>query len=210
MKLWLIVPVKPFTVGKSRLAGALPAAERALLSRRMLHHVLARAAQANVLAGALVVSQDATVLDGVSWSQVAFVQERGEGLNRALEQGRQQALAWGADAILVLPADLPLLTADDIRGLYRLATNGTGIVIAPSADGGTNALLLRPATALRFAFGLHSFAYHCALAQLAGLPCQLFQSSTLSFDLDSPTDLATVTPLPAAVGANAALPHPCT
>ncbi len=194
MKLWLIVPVKPFAVGKSRLAEALPAAQRADLNRRMFHHVLTQAAQAEILAGALVVSQDATVLDGVSGLEVAFVQERSDGLNRALEQGRQQALAWGADAILVLPADLPLLTAADLRALYALATGGANVVIAPSGDGGTNALLLSPATALRFAFGTHSFAFHRSLALLADLSCRLFESPTLSFDLDSPTDLATLSP----------------
>ena len=194
MKLWLIVPVKPFAVGKSRLADALPAAQRADLNRRMLHHVLTQAAQAEILTGALVVSQDATVLDGVSWLEIAFVQERSDGLNRALEQGRQQAVTWGADAILVLPADLPLLTAADLRGLYALAASGANVVIAPSGDGGTNALLLHPATSLRFAFGTHSFAFHRSLALLADLPCQLFESPTLSFDLDSPTDLATLAP----------------
>lgn len=195
MKLWLIVPVKPFGVGKSRLAGVLSAAARARLSRRMLHHVLTQAAQANVLTGTLVVSRDATVLDGLPETEAILVQERGDDLNRALEQGRQQAVAWGADAILVIPADLPLLTAEDIRRLYLAATSGAGVVIAPSTDGGTNALLLRPATAIRFAFGPRSFAAHQALAHQAGLPCHRFQSPTLSFDVDWPTDLVTLTPL---------------
>jgi len=195
MNLWLIVPVKPFGVGKSRLAAALSAAARAQLSRRMLHHVLAQAAQANVLAGSLVVSRDPTVLDGLPARPARFVQEREDGLNRALEQGRQQALAWGADAILVLPADLPLLTAEDIRRLYHAATAADGVVIAPSSDGGTNALLLRPATAIPFAFGPHSFAAHQALAQQAGLRWRAFASPTLSFDVDWPTDLATLPPL---------------
>lgn len=195
MKLWLIVPVKPFGVGKSRLAGALSDPARARLSRRMFHHVLTQAAQANVLAGSLVVSRDAAVLDGLPEPQAIFVQERGTDLNRALEQGRQQAVAWGAEAILVLPADLPLLTAEDIRRLYLAATAADGVVIAPSTDGGTNALLLRPANAIHFAFGPHSFAAHQALAHQAGLPCLRFQSPTLSFDVDWPTDLTTLTPL---------------
>lgn len=195
MKLWLIVPVKPFGVGKSRLAGALSDPARARLSRRMLHHVLTQAAQANVLAGILVVSRDAAVLDGLTGTPAIFVQERGDGLNHALEQGRRQAVAWGADALLVIPADLPLLTADDIRRLALAATAGEGILIAPSTDGGTNALLLRPATAIPFAFGPHSFAAHQALAQQAGLRWRSIESPTLSFDVDWPTDLATLPPL---------------
>ena len=109
-------------------------------------------------------------------------------LINALVQARQAAVARGAEAILVLPVDLPLLTIDDVRKLYKLGAQQRGVVIAGSQDGGTNALLLRPPMAIDFAFGTDSFQRHSALAQLRGYPCQTLQSTTLAFDLDGPED----------------------
>ncbi|MEZ4862097.1 MAG: 2-phospho-L-lactate guanylyltransferase [Caldilineaceae bacterium] len=203
MKLWLIVPVKPFGEGKSRLNQALSIPERAWLSQQMFLNVLQQAKAAAQFAGVLVVSHDPAVLAAVNWRAVEHLPERGYGLNHALEQAQNQAILYGADAILVLPADLPLLTADDINQLVALSSphhhnaappsttqQATGqIVIAASQDGGTNALLLYPPRAIRFAFGNKSFARHCALAQAAGVALATYHSPTLAFDVDWPQDL---------------------
>ena len=69
------------------------------------------------------------------------------------------------------------------------------MVIAPSHDGGTNALLLHPPQTLTFAFGEQSFARHCTLAEQMRLTYHVFKSPTLSFDLDWPTDLRQLTML---------------
>ena len=109
-------------------------------------------------------------------------------LNNALGQARQEAIARGADAILVLPIDLPLLNIDDVNQLYKLGAEQHGVVIARSHDNGTNALLLRPPNVIDFAFGIDSFQHHCESASLAGYSCQQLKSTTLAFDLDGPED----------------------
>ena len=190
MKLWLLVPVKPFTEGKSRLADVLTEEARVALSQEMLARVLAQAHAAHVLAGVIVVSRDPQALAQANRAGVESVHENGHDLNLALVEASQQAMMHGAEAILVLPADLPLVTVADIRQLYALGQAQTGIVIAPSPDGGTNALLLRPPDAIPFAFGASSFARHLQLAQFAGVPVQVFESATVAFDLDWPADLA--------------------
>jgi 2-phospho-L-lactate guanylyltransferase len=189
MKLWLIVPVKPFSEGKSRLAAVLPPATRAVLSRRLFQHVLREAIASDLFAGILVVSRDLTVLDGLSSAAVALIPESGHELNQAIQQGRQAALQRGADAILVLPADLPRLHRGDLHALCAASTAPHSVVIVPSADNGTNALLLRPPHIINFAFGRNSFAYHCRSAQLAGIPCVIHDSPHLAFDVDWPADL---------------------
>ncbi|MDW8099058.1 MAG: 2-phospho-L-lactate guanylyltransferase [Anaerolineae bacterium] len=189
MNLWLLIPVKPLCQAKSRLAGHLSPAERAELSCRLLTNVLSAARSAGVLAGILVVSRDESVLAQVRAAGFRSVSERGRGLNRALRQARREAVTRGADAVLVLPADLPWITAQDVCELYQRGLNGPGVVIAPSHDGGTNALLLRPPDAIEFAFGPHSFRRHRLLAQAAGLPVQVFDSPTLAMDVDWPEDL---------------------
>jgi len=111
-----------------------------------------------------------------------------ERLNLALAQAAKEAAARGADAILILPTDLPMLTIADVCNLYKLGARQKGVVISRSHDGGTNALLLRPPNAIDFAFGIDSFQHHCALTIAAGYPCQTLESPTLAFDLDGPED----------------------
>jgi 2-phospho-L-lactate guanylyltransferase len=82
-----------------------------------------------------------------------------------------------------------LLTAEDLDELFKLVPTGNGMVIAPSHDGGTNALLLRPPQAIAYAFGEDSFARHRAMAAAAELACHTYHSSTLALDIDHPEDL---------------------
>ena len=63
------------------------------------------------------------------------------------------------------------------------------MVIAPSHDGGTNALWLQPPQAIPFAYGPNSFERHCHLAEKANIPYTVLDSPTLAFDLDWPDDL---------------------
>jgi 2-phospho-L-lactate guanylyltransferase len=187
--LWLIVPVKAFGEGKSRLASILSPAARAEMSQRWLTHVLTTAMTWGRFAGIAVISRDPAVLALANeWDALAVV-ESGDGLNAALTQASTAVMAAGAEAILVLPSDLPLLTTTDLDALYHLVLAGDSVVLAPSHDGGTNALLLRPPDAIPYSFGEKSATCHAALAEAAGLLYHLYQSSTLALDIDNPEDL---------------------
>lgn len=189
LDLWLVVPVKSFDAGKSRLAGVLTPEVRAAHSRRWLTHVLTTARTWGRFTAILVVSRDPAVLALAAELGARPLVERGDSLNAALAQAQQVAAQAGAGAVLALPADLPLLSEEDLTELYDLALEGQGVVIAPAHDGGTNALLLRPPAAIPYAFGEHSFAAHRALAAAAHLPCSVYHSETLALDIDYPEDL---------------------
>jgi 2-phospho-L-lactate guanylyltransferase len=206
LALWLIVPVKPFGEGKSRLADVLPAAARAALSRRWLTHVLTTVRAWNAAAPLLVISRDPAVLAHAAAlgaqplaepppaaknaaTKDAAAKNAEDTLNAALAHAQAVAQAGGAEAILALPADLPLLTAADLDELYDLAQEGPCVVLAPSHDRGTNALLLRPPGIIPFAFGPDSFIRHAAAAGAVGLPCHVYHSVTLALDVDHPEDL---------------------
>jgi 2-phospho-L-lactate/phosphoenolpyruvate guanylyltransferase len=202
MQLWLIVPVKPLIQGKSRLSPLLSASERHRLSRNLLVNTLAAAVDVDLLARVLVISRDEEALTLARAAGVMVLVEdphwveNGDDpedpLNRALRQARTVALSQGADAILVLPADLPLISAAEIRRVAQLAADQAhGLVIAASGDGGTNALLLRPPNAIDFAYGPNSFEAHIRNAQAVGLPVEIVESAALALDLDSPEDLHT-------------------
>ncbi|MFN8445662.1 MAG: 2-phospho-L-lactate guanylyltransferase [Caldilineaceae bacterium] len=190
MNLWLLLPVKPFAQGKSRLASVLTEGERRSLNQALLQHVLATALSAKIFSGATVISRDPRALELARSHGVEALAEQGSGLNRALAQGRCHAMAKQADALLVLPADLPLLTIEDLHSLVQQATSTSSVVIAPSPDGGTNALFLQPPTAIPFRFGRNSFKRHCAAAQRAQLPIHSITSPGLQTDIDLPQQLA--------------------
>lgn len=190
--IWLVIPVKPLDEGKSRLAAFLSIEERAALSRRWLLGVLQTAQSAACFAGQAVISRDPEVLALAAQHGAVPLQETGGDLNAALEQARAEVCAAGADALLALPADLPLLTVADLHALCARAELGDGVVIAPSHNGGTNALLLRPPHAIAFAFGEASYARHCALVAAGGLLCHTYRSDTLAWDVDYPEDLLVI------------------
>lgn len=206
MHLWAVVPVKPFGEGKSRLSKRLDPTERGALSKRLMTQVIQAAQSSKVCAGILVVSRDEQVLAyakslGVStllerdvqaeqsWDDGANVSPTIDSLNAALHQGACAAMGHGADAILILPADLPLITSADLIRLAGATEDGPNVVIAPSDDNGTNALLLTPPNCIDFAFGIDSFAHHQSQAEQKEIPFKVIHSSSLAFDVDRPADL---------------------
>lgn len=193
-QLWAILPVKPFGEGKSRLAERLQSSERGALSKDLLTKVIRAAQAANVCAEILVVSRDPSVLSYAQTLGVATLLEahsltHEDSLNAALRQGAGEAVARGADATLILPADLPLITPEDIMGLAEAGRKGPRVVIAPSTDNGTNALLLNPPDLINFSFGIDSFERHQAFAQAKNVSLEIIHSPTLAFDVDRPADL---------------------
>jgi 2-phospho-L-lactate guanylyltransferase len=139
---------------------------------------------------ACIVSRDITALDMARRRGTIALAESESGLNAALSQAREWAIARGAEAVLILPVDLPLVTAADITAIVELGRESHCAVIAPDARGeGTNALYLRPPDALHFAFGPQSFYEHCAQAETSHLALHICRSPTLALDLDTPADL---------------------
>lgn len=193
-QLWAILPVKPFGEGKSRLAERLHAAERGALSKELMTKVIQTVQEANACAEILVISRDASVLGYAKSVACLPLLEKPalpnqDSLNAALRQAADEAVANGANAILILPADLPLINPQDIVSLAKAGQRGPRVVIAPSTDKGTNALLLNPPDAIDFAFGLRSFERHRKLAEENNVPLHIIHSNTLAFDVDRPADL---------------------
>lgn len=185
--MFVIIPAKPFHRAKSRLTSVLSADARWRLSRRLLARTITLARQVGpvtVISGDSEVRRLARSLG--AWPLV----EHEPGLNSALRQAVRWTMRQGADSTLILPADLPLLRAEDLTGLVEvLPSTARSAVICPCRRGdGTNALLLRPPGLIDPNFGPDSFNRHLQQLQAAGAAPVIFQSDTLSFDLDLPAD----------------------
>ncbi|MEN4013201.1 MAG: 2-phospho-L-lactate guanylyltransferase [Chloroflexota bacterium] len=191
MGLWAIVPVKPLRRGKSRLAGVLSEDERALLNFTMLSSTLRTLREVDEIEQILVVSRDPAALSLAREFNSRTVQEDGQPeLNTALQRATVVAQMYAAQEILILPADLPLLSAGDIRKILAYAKQPPVIVIAPDRrNDGTNALYMNPAGIIEYRYGPGSFHQHTEQAAKKGIRVEICQLSTLSLDLDLPEDL---------------------
>ena len=186
-----LVPVKRLNRAKSRLAPALSRRERASLARNMLAHVLEAIDRSGVVDTIVVIGPGVEAGEwGLPHDAVPLAQSR-HGLNNALEEGRQWAISQGADALLIMFADLPLLTPQDVMGMVELGSRPGTVVLAPDRHRrGTNALFTRPIGLARFAFGPDSYNRHAALALQAGANLQVYSSQGTALDVDTPDDLS--------------------
>ncbi len=194
MRLWAIVPVKPFSQSKSRLSTCLSAEERAALSERMLIHTLQVLSHVPELEGIVVVSRDKRAQALAARYGAHMLMERGgAGLNPALKYATRIVAAYRASAVLVLPADLPLLTRQAVEALIAPADPPPVVVLAPDQRGsGTNALLMAPPEIMDYAFGPNSLSRHKARARKSGARLEVIHLRTLALDIDLPEDLETL------------------
>jgi len=188
---WAIVPVKPLRRAKTRLSSVLGAEERLALSREMLNRVLEALARVPGIERTLLVSRDSEALALARQHGARTLSERPPiDLNLALQQATRAAIGSGASAVLVVPADLPLVTSEDLQELLSLGASPPVVVLAPDRrQAGTNALLTSPAGLIEYAFGPSSFDRHRALALAAGARVAVCERPGLALDLDLPEDL---------------------
>jgi len=200
-----LVPVRGLEGAKARLGEALDAEERRALVERLLARTVAAAAATEALAEVVVVSADPEVLALASTLGARGVAQEGGGLNEGLDSGRASAVAAGADAVLVVPGDLPAVTAAELGRIVERArahvaspeAAGTAggsparalvVLVTDRAGSGTNILLVGPPDAIAFRFGVGSRAAHAAAAHAAGA-VYLEITGPLDLDLDTPDDL---------------------
>ncbi len=190
MTLWAIVPVKPLRRGKSRLSGILSEDERTTLNQTMLINTLKTLKQVSEIETVLVVSRDPLALSiARDYSAKTVLEDGSPELNTALRRAASVAKAYFANKILVLPADLPLIQANDIADFLKRTGKPPEIVIAPDRrKDGTNALLINPAELIEFRYGPGSFTTHLKLAQESGARVEIVESDIFGLDLDLPED----------------------
>jgi 2-phospho-L-lactate guanylyltransferase len=190
MTLHAVIPCKRLSLGKSRLAPVLGAAQRRQLCEAFLTRTL-DLAQGLVPASQIhLVTSDPEARGLAVARGIAAIDDPGEGLNAALAAACAAILqpASEASALLVLPTDLPFAGADAVGEV--LAAAGDVLIVPDEARSGTNLLVLRGPALHRFgfAFGRDSFHRHCTIAERALLQVGIVASPQLAFDVDGPED----------------------
>jgi 2-phospho-L-lactate/phosphoenolpyruvate guanylyltransferase len=192
MSFWAVVPVKPLRRGKSRLAEVLSEEERTILNRTLLSHTVDTLKAIPEIEHVLVVSRDPAALALARDHGARTVLENGTPeLNTALTRATVVVKNYTSRGIIIVPADLPLITPQEISYMLECAKEPPVVVIAPDRHKtGTNALLISPVGLIQYDFGEGSFQRHCERARQTGARLVICDLPSLALDVDLPEDLA--------------------
>lgn len=186
----LIVPVRGFSSGKSRLAERLSDEQRARLARALAEVVV----DTRHGAATFVVCDDPDVADWAIGRGAEPVVVDARGLNESLTAARAAIEARStAEWFAVVHADLPL--AHDLGVVLAEWAGSAGpnsiVIVSDGRHDGTNVLLLRREVFgdWRFSYGPGSCAAHVEQATARGWPVEVRESGDLGLDLDTAHDL---------------------
>lgn len=195
----IVIPVKNLAKAKQRLAPALEQEERAALAVAMLKDVFEAVASWARRPQVVVVTGDAearSLARQCGFEILDDPEEEEAGESAAVERATRTLETQGATSVLVIPGDVPLVTANELEAIYAAAPEA-GTVLVPSRDGrGTNAALRKPASLFLLRFGNDSFAPHHAAATATGLPLVVLTLPGIALDVDTPQDLAALVAAP--------------
>ena len=181
-----VVPIKNLKLAKSRLSNILAEGERQELVLAMFDDVLVSLRESHFIDKIFLVADK-------YFNPIADVQTITEIKNRGYDEAIIEALKDSrvnqAQAMLILPADLPLVSRDELDTLIRDQEDGS-IRIAGSRDqDGTNALVMKPPSLLATSFGVGSFERHKKFAKALSVKIEEVNLPGLSFDVDTEKDL---------------------
>ncbi|WP_455369649.1 2-phospho-L-lactate guanylyltransferase [[Eubacterium] cellulosolvens] len=186
MNVCAIVPVKKLSLSKLRLTESLTPHERQDLTLKMLKHVLKVVTKS--IKEVLVIGSDEEIKKISKEYGAKFEKDKTSSLNRAIDQAIRKCIKKEHDAILLVAADLPLLSNKDLKQLIN-SINDESVIICPSKDCGTNTLFLRPPRTIPVHFGINSLEKHLKEAIKKNRKFRLFWSLGFAFDIDVPEDL---------------------
>jgi 2-phospho-L-lactate/phosphoenolpyruvate guanylyltransferase len=186
----ILIPVKNLSSAKQRLASVLSQPARTELAQAMLHDVVsALSAWQSRPACALVTSDPFAILLAGRYDLEVVPDPQNLGETAGIEMATELCVARGEDNTLVIPADIPLIRADEVKQIFAQAPV-EGALLVPACDGrGTNAAFRRPANLFPLRFGNDSFKPHLAAAQATGKPCNVLRFPGIGLDVDNPADL---------------------
>jgi 2-phospho-L-lactate guanylyltransferase len=195
MTIWAIVPVKPLRRGKSRLAGLLTEEQRTGLNRYLLEHTLTILNKISDIEHTLVVSRDPAALALTrSMGGRTVLEDGAPQFNTAIQRATIVAQSQGARAVLILPADLPLVEPADLEALLSQGQAAPVVVIAPDRRRGRNErVIYQPGRIDRIWLWARLFpAPLLSVPPRPVPPWWWLRSDRIGLDLDLPEDLEIV------------------
>lgn len=192
--IFALLPVKPPHLAKQRLSAVLAPQDRETLASMMFEHVFNALCAARGLDRIVVITGHApAAVRAQSAGALVFDDPEILGHKNTADRAARRTMELGASIVLMVPIDLPLVTAAEFDELISAARRlpKPGALLVPSFDGsGTNVLALSPPDAIESCFGENSFRGHVAEARARRVPLQVLHLPGLVLDLDTPEDIA--------------------
>ncbi|MGD0930437.1 MAG: 2-phospho-L-lactate guanylyltransferase [Candidatus Korobacteraceae bacterium] len=186
----LLIPFKSLATAKQRLAEVLNQQQRSQLAEAMLRDVMAAAAGVTDRIHVALVTGDAHARQLAEQFGFLVIEDRhNESETAAIEMATGWSEQRGYDTTIVVPADIPLVTSDELRRVLEAAPD-EGAVFVPAYDRrGSNCILRRPASVIPLRFGNDSFAPHCAAMKQTGKDLIILELPGIGLDVDNPHEL---------------------
>jgi 2-phospho-L-lactate guanylyltransferase len=187
----ILIPVKTFAESKKRLSAHYSQAARAALAEALCRDFFDVIAQMRLASRVYVASQEPVALQWArerGWDTIPETEQISE--SHSVDTASQICSEHGVTAVLRIPIDIPLASADDIDAILAAAEAAPSAVIVASRDGtGTNALLRSPPCLFPSHFGPNSFAQHLQEAERCGARVEILTSPRIALDVDELEDL---------------------
>jgi 2-phospho-L-lactate guanylyltransferase len=190
--IWAVLPIKDLTQAKQRLSPRYSPGIRQGLAIAMAEDVLGALCGATGLGGVLVVTDDpiAIRLAARFGCRISSSEAR-SGHTAAVAGAARLLTAEGRSGMLVVPGDIPLVTAGEISTLLRAHATSQGFSIVPAHDErGSNAIVCSPPDRVPLSYGNDSYFPHLATARALGIEPQICHLPRIGLDIDHPNDLA--------------------
>ena len=186
----LLIPFKSLATAKQRLAPVLDQRQRSQLAEAMLRDVMTAAAGITDRLDVALVTSDLRAQAMAKEFGFAMIHDaRNESETAAIELATAWCEEQRYDTTMVIPADIPLITSDELRGVLDAAPD-EGAVFVPAYDRrGSNCILRRPASIIPLRFGNDSFLPHCEAMRKTGKELVLLEMPGIGLDIDNPHEL---------------------
>ena len=194
MKLAAVIASRGGDSAKTRFSGHLSSTDRDLLTQALLATMLCRLKDTGICL--FVVSPTLHLLDlAERFGAQSIPQVYDTGLNAGFASARDAVLRRHPEAtIALLPGDLPLISASDLRNILMTARSSSAMIVRSATASGTGALVLPASSSLRPEFGTDSFRRHMRQAFQKKERLAPAVSMSIARDADTPVQLAAMQP----------------
>jgi 2-phospho-L-lactate guanylyltransferase len=189
-----IIPIKHLSKGKTRLSSRLERENLEQLCLAMLRDIVQALQQTPSVDRTVVVTPDESVAACARSAGAIALLRTDPGLNASIDAAARELAAPGESTLVIL-GDVAGALPEELELLYKELkepdpTKSDGqVVLAPSRDGGTAALLRAPAASIPSHFGPQSARAHRELAAQQGVRYRELTLPSLWIDLDRPEDV---------------------
>ncbi len=188
MKTCVIIPVKTFSVAKTRLK--LSKTHKEEICKAMLVEVLDTVSKSKLIDKIILVSKDETVLKLSRQFNTVEIFDDESGVNHAVHLADKYILDNKYDRSVIFPQDIPIMRSSDIDNLLGFHESKNSVIIVPSRQlNGTNALVRCSTNIMKTQYDRGSYAFQLDAAKAVSQNVSVALIRRIMLDIDDQRDL---------------------